>query len=208
MAPTSKTRRNAKPESRKEQVDQRLIKALGHPTRTRALAILNERVASPKELAQEIGDGLSQVSYHVRVLLDCGYIELVKTKPRRGATEHYYRGVRRALLPDEAWRKLPPQIKQGISIGVLNETFEDAAESLKAGTFDERKDRHLSWTPLIVDGDGWRELTSLLAETLERAFDIQAESAARLSGAAEESIAATLAMMGFESARGAGQGAG
>ncbi len=204
MASANKTRKNANPGSRQEQVDQRLIKALGHPTRTRTLSILNERVASPKELAEEIGDGLSQVSYHVKVLLDCGYIELVKTKPRRGATEHYYRGIRRALLPDDAWRKLPAQVKEGISIGVLNETFEDVTESLKAGVFDRRKDRHLSWTPLIVDGEGWRDFTALLAATLERAFDIQAESAARLSGAGETGVSATLAMMGFESGRGSG----
>lgn len=204
LASANKTRKNANPGSRQEQVDQRLIKALGHPTRTRTLSILNEKVASPKELAEEIGDGLSQVSYHVKVLLDCGYIELVKTKPRRGATEHYYRGIRRALLPDDAWTKLPAQVKEGISIGVLNETFEDVTESLKAGVFDRRKDRHLSWTPLIVDGEGWRDFTALLAATLERAFDIQAESAARLSGAGETGVSVTLAMMGFESGRGSG----
>ena len=198
MAPRDKTKKKPAP---KEQVDQRLIKALGHPTRTRALSILNERVASPSELANELGDGLSQVSYHVKVLLDCGYIELVKTEPRRGAVEHYYRAVRRAHLPDEAWKMLPEQIKQDISVGVLNETFEDVTESLKAGLFNAREDRHLSWTPFVVDGEGWADFTALLAETLERAFDIQAESSARLNGAGDESIAATLSMMGFESAR-------
>lgn len=52
------------------------------------LAILNERVASPNELSQQLDEGLSQVSYHVKVLVDCDCIELVRTKPRRGAVEH------------------------------------------------------------------------------------------------------------------------
>ena len=198
MAPPSKTKKKV---TLADQVDQRLIKALGHPIRTHALSILNERVASPNELANELGEGLSQVSYHIKVLRDSGFIELVKTEPRRGAVEHYYRAVRRALLPDEAWQMLPEEIKKDISVGIINETFEDVAKSLKAGTFNARKDRHLSWTPLIVDGEGWTDFTELLAETLDRVFEIQAESVARLSGSDGEKIAATLAVMGFESAR-------
>ncbi len=52
----------------KSKLDQRLIKALAHPLRVEILAILNERVASPNELAKGLGEGLSQVSYHVKVL--------------------------------------------------------------------------------------------------------------------------------------------
>ena len=66
-------------------VDHRLIRALGHPIRVRALTILNERVASPNELARQLGAHLGSVSYHVRILLELGAIELVKTEPRRGA---------------------------------------------------------------------------------------------------------------------------
>ncbi len=51
----------------KRKLDQRLIKALAHPLRVEILAILNERVASPNELAKGLGEGLSQVSYHVKV---------------------------------------------------------------------------------------------------------------------------------------------
>lgn len=68
-----------------------MVKALSHELRVEILTILNERVASPNELAKELGEGLSQVSYHVKVLRDYGTITLVKTVPRRGAVEHYYR---------------------------------------------------------------------------------------------------------------------
>ena len=40
---------------RPEYIDQRLIKALGHPVRVHALAILNERVASPNEIVEGAG---------------------------------------------------------------------------------------------------------------------------------------------------------
>ena len=51
-------------------VDPRLAKALSHPMRTRILAILNERVASPNEISEMIDERLPNVSYHVRALLD------------------------------------------------------------------------------------------------------------------------------------------
>jgi DNA-binding transcriptional ArsR family regulator len=77
--------------SKEASVDPRLIKALGHPVRVRALAILNERVASPSELAEELGEALGNVAYHVKVLEENGAIELVRTAPVRGALEHFYR---------------------------------------------------------------------------------------------------------------------
>ncbi|MBJ7469649.1 MAG: helix-turn-helix transcriptional regulator [Solirubrobacteraceae bacterium] len=46
---------------------------------------------SPMMLHTELGDPLGNVSYHVRALLDAGLIELVRTEPRRGAIEHFYR---------------------------------------------------------------------------------------------------------------------
>ena len=66
--------------------------------RARILAILNERVASPNEIAEMIDERLPNVSYHVRALLDLGCIELVDTAQRRGAIEHYYRALRAPVL--------------------------------------------------------------------------------------------------------------
>lgn len=72
-----------------------MINGLSHPVRARVLAILDQREASPKEIADLLGEKLSNVSYHVRVLRDSGLIELVGTSPRRGALEHHYRSISR-----------------------------------------------------------------------------------------------------------------
>jgi DNA-binding transcriptional ArsR family regulator len=73
--------------------DERLGRALGHPLRHRLLRVLTDRVASPKELAAHLAEPLPNVSYHVRVLAELGCVELVRTVPRRGALEHYYRAL-------------------------------------------------------------------------------------------------------------------
>jgi DNA-binding transcriptional ArsR family regulator len=80
-------------DSKEAPVDQRLIKALGHPVRLRVLDILNARVASPSELAKELEEPLGNVAYHVKILEETGSIELVRTAPVRGALEHFYRAT-------------------------------------------------------------------------------------------------------------------
>ena len=67
-------------------------RALGHPTRVallRELAVVD--VASPRILAERLGQPLGRVAYHVRTLRGWRVLELTSTTPRRGAVEHHYR---------------------------------------------------------------------------------------------------------------------
>ena len=84
----------------------RMAKALSHPIRMQILTILHKRVASPNQIAQELGEGLSQVSYHVKVLKEYKCIELVRTEPRRGAVEHFYRATARSFFSDDEFKSL------------------------------------------------------------------------------------------------------
>jgi DNA-binding transcriptional ArsR family regulator len=189
----TKTKRGAK-----TGVDQRLVKALAHPLRVEILAILNERMASPNELSKELEEGLSQVSYHVKVLKDFECIEMVKTEPRRGAVEHYYRATARAFLSDREWQKLPDSIKPGMSAAFVKMLIGDVIEALNGGTFDARDDRHVSWTPGVVDEQGWAESVDLVNETLNQLIKIHEGSAKRLAKSGEEGIPATAVLMNFE----------
>lgn len=198
-AKTSKTQQGAAKVSRhRGTVDQRLVRAMGHQVRVQALIILNERVASPNEISKELGESVGHVSYHIKVLKECECIELVDTAPRRGAMEHYYRATDRAFFNAKEWAALPASIRPGLSSSGLKTVFNDAASALLAGTFDKRTDRHLSWTPMIVDEKGWEEIQAGLAAMLDKVIEIQASSAARLAKADAAGIPVTVAMMGFE----------
>ncbi len=179
-------------------IDQRLVKALAHPLRVQILMILNERMASPNELSKELEEGLSQVSYHVKVLKDFECIEMVKTEPRRGAVEHYYRATERAYLADRDWEHLPDSIKPGVTASVFESIIQDVVGAIEGGTFNARDDVHMSWTPGVVDEKGWSESADLLNETLAKLIDIQAASAKRLAKSDEEGIPATAVLMNFE----------
>jgi len=172
-----------------------MAKALAHPLRVQLLSALNEGVASPNELAKRLNEPLTNVSYHVRMLHDLGCIELVETEPRRGALEHYYRAIMRPFFGDRDWKRLPKNARGSISDAVLQLVWDDAAEAIKTGQFDDRENRHLSRSVLCVDQQGWDELNELLVETLDRAMQIQADSATRASKEDTERFSANLVML-------------
>ena len=172
-----------------------MAKALAHPLRVQLLAALNEGVASPNELAKKLNEPLTNVSYHVRMLHDLGCIELVDTEPRRGALEHYYRAIVRPFFSDRDWKRLPKNTRGSISDATLQLVWDDTAEAIKTGLFDEREDRHLSRSVLCMDEQGWDQLNDLLAQTLDQAMQIQADSASRAAKADTDRFGVNVVMM-------------
>ncbi len=80
-----------------------LFVALAHPLRRRILRkmIKDEAEISPRDLALALGEQLSRLSYHVRVLTWCGAIELARTDQVRGSTQHFYR-----VIVDARWARM------------------------------------------------------------------------------------------------------
>ena len=71
----------------------------------------------------ELGAPLGVVSYHVRMLRDYDCVELVRTEPRRGALQHFYRATARPNLDDDQWRTLP----SGLRGELTGETLTDSS---------------------------------------------------------------------------------
>src|SRR5215207_1723586 len=161
-----------KTKNKKEGVEQVVAKAFAHPLRVQILIILNEKVASPNMLAQHLDQSLNLVAYHVRVLEKYDCIELVDTKQRRGATEHFYRATRRQFLTDSELARLPKSLRPGLAGAMLKSVFNDIEEASQSGTLEEVDDLHLSRTPMVVDKQGWSEVSDLLKETLDRVLEI------------------------------------
>jgi DNA-binding transcriptional ArsR family regulator len=184
---------------KKDGVEQIVAKAFAHPLRVQILIILNERVASPNMLSQDLDQSLNLVAYHVRVLEKYDCIELVDTKQRRGATEHFYRATRRQFLTDSEWSRMPSVLRPGLSGAMLKSVFDDVEEAVTKGTFDELDDRHLSRVPMVVDKQAWGDVVDLLANTLDRVLEIQAEASQRLAESGEEGMLTKVEMLHFKS---------
>lgn len=165
-------------------LDERLIKAIAHPLRQRILERLNQVEASPTNLADQLGERLGNVAYHVNVLKETGAVELVDTRQVRGAVEHIYRATARPLFDDEHWARLPLSLRRQLFDLNLQQVWEHIVEAAQRGGLDDPK-THISWTALDLDRRGTEEMAELLMATLERALEIHAESAGRLTGVEE-----------------------
>ena len=188
-----------KTKNKKDGVEQIVAKAFAHPLRVQILIILNEKVASPNMLAQQLDESLNLVAYHVRVLEKYDCIELVDTKQRRGATEHFYRATRRQLLSDDQWAQMPASLRPGMAGAILKSIFEDIETASKAGTLDTVDDVHVSRTPMVLDQEGWSDVSALLQSSLDRLLEIQAEASKRIATDDAEGILAKVHLLHFKS---------
>jgi predicted transcriptional regulator len=160
---------------------ERLMRGMNHPLRFELLVHLNDREWSPRELSDYLAEGLSQVSYHVQVLLEYGLIELTRTEPVRGATEHFYRATTRTIITKDMAREIPRNSRRGLIGVALEEVIEDVTESMALGLYDSRDDYVVARIPMMLDEQGCEDGHALGAEYIEGMLKIAGESATRLA---------------------------
>lgn len=179
--------------------DPALAKAYAHPLRVQILGLLENRVATPAQLATEMGAGLSQTSYHVRQLRAFGLIKLVERRVKRGAVEHYYTATVRPTITDVGWSQVPKIVKRAMVGGAIAQAGKELAESADRGGLD-RDDMHFTRTRLTLTREGWKEVSRVLTDALERIDAIAATSAVEPEDDPDvERDEATVVMLLFES---------
>jgi DNA-binding transcriptional ArsR family regulator len=179
--------------------DPRYVKAMSHPLRVRILALLQERPASPVELARWLHATVGTVAYHVRTLRSLGLIELVSETRVRGGLAYHYRPTIGPLVSPRAWADASPVAKQAAvgasldtiadyalaaaakaAVGASLDTIADYARGAAAtGGFDTPS-APLARVPMRLDPQGWQEASEACLEVRGRLDDIAAAAAERL----------------------------
>lgn len=177
--------------------DPRYVKALAHPLRIRILALLEERDASPVQLAEHLDATLGTVAYHVRTLERLGLIEMVATHQRRGATEHVYAAREHPRISDQAWSAASPMAKHVMIASVLSQAGQYATQSATAGGFD-RTESHITRTALKLDEKGWVALSEATKKWLAQVQRIEEQTEKRTGKSIEETFDVGLVIMLFE----------
>lgn len=180
------------------ELDTRLLRALGNPARQRILTVLNERVATAREIAAETGLELIRVQEHLLALIADDAVECVGYDA--------YRAAIRPFLDDAHWAQLPVETRRRLFAQNVQQILDHVEPALTGGGFDDIRS-HVSLTRVELDARGWDEVADLLAGVLEEVMDVHAESMERVRrGESREVIAAELAVLHFRKAeRGARQ---
>jgi DNA-binding transcriptional ArsR family regulator len=180
--------------------DPRLVKALAHPVRIQILRSLQGRVASPREISEEISVRLPNVSYHTRVLQRIGVIELVKTRQRRGAVEHYYRAKGTLRITDRVWDQVPEIVKSAMAGAAIDQAVRSITSAASLDGFS-RKEAVVTRLVMDLDEQGFRDLSAAAGALIERAAEIENECARRRASDHDApSLPTGLVTMMFEAA--------
>lgn len=179
-------------------IEEQISLLLAHPLRMEILVVLIERRAAPSEIKDLLKAKLSDVSYHVKKLLEMNMIELVKTEQRRGQMAHIYRAVMRPVWSNEEWEKLSQEERERYSAWTVQLLIQDVVLAISGRTFQRRGDAHTSRSILQVDEQGWHDLNEMHDELLAAGFRIEKESLKRLRKSKEESFPIRSVLFCFE----------
>lgn len=174
--------------SQRRKATENRIKAMGHPVRAAVLRILADRTASPAEMARELEEELSNVSYHTKQLVEFECAELVSTRPVRGALEHFYRATERHLIDTEEWEELDPIVAEDLVCEFMQKILDDFVTSARSQLIGGDKDFHLTRTPLVLDKEGLQEALEAHERARLEILEIESRSARRLVESGEAGI--------------------
>jgi DNA-binding transcriptional ArsR family regulator len=108
-------------------VDQRLFRAVAHPSR---IAILEAMVGSDGlslgQISERLGVGAANANYHLGVLLTCGAIEAVG--PPSQEAEPLFRLGLLSQIAKQSWREISPSVQADASTALLQSFLGRAAK--------------------------------------------------------------------------------
>jgi DNA-binding transcriptional ArsR family regulator len=178
-------------------VDERILRALGDPTRQRVLTLLNERVATSREIARDLDIPEGEVKEHLRVLVEN---DAAEAGDDEDSSSTWYRATIRPFLDDEHWARLPLEARRALFALTIRQIVEHVAPALAEEGFDDPR-AHVSITRIDLDRRGWDEVADVLAGVLEEVMDIHSESVDRVTrGESDGTMSAELAVLLFERA--------
>jgi len=187
-----------------EEYSRRLSKIFKSKTNLKIVAECNLREVSPSGFAQEFAAGdVPEIARRFRLLARDGWLVKVRSESggrRRGATETFYRATRPAIFDTRCWAQVPTAIRRRDSWRIFEQMAEQAREAMDAGTFDARSDRHLTWTPLVLDELGWIQVIKAVDSVFFATLQEQRAARHRLARSGEEPRFFTVHLTAFESA--------
>lgn len=189
--------------ARSRQAIENHLEAMKHPLRHRCFEVLHTRVASPKEISDELGEPLTHVAHHVKRLVKLGCAEEVDQRQVRGAVEHFYKATEQVLVDTEDWDRLCAEdvtFAKHLRGTFMQSQLDEFTASAKAGIFEEDDRWHITRNPIVVDAQGQEEALELGRRVQAELAEIVQRSTARQS---DESIPMAACISIFRTVRSA-----
>lgn len=182
---------------------ERLAIIYADPLRLTIVTELFRREMSPSRFQAAFGGGsLSRVDHHFKRLAESGWLRQVRVESgsgRRGGVEHFYRAPKLPVLDTDAWDRLPVTVREEFSWRMFEQFAERVKDAFEGGTLDERQDRHLTWTPLVLDQAGREHVLAVAEALFYSLLEEERDAELRIERSGETPINATVGIVVFDS---------
>jgi DNA-binding transcriptional ArsR family regulator len=197
-AKRGKKRRREK--KQRKRIEDAVQYALAHKIRVEILILLNEASYTVAEVAELIDIPISNVSNHIRRMLDDGSIEVGKRKTRRGTIVHWYRAVELPYYSKEEAETLTEMERQVTAGLVVQSGLAEVMAALFKGYLADFR-TILSWDWYNVDRQGRDDLEAENLRHLDRIREIECEAINRCAESGEETTPILVSLFSFVRAR-------
>lgn len=128
------------------------------------LAELNKRDMSVKQFHREFAGDVSEwvVRHRFDRLKKLAWVAIVDKVKRRGAEEYIYRATKPAVVDNGPWADVPDALREAEAWTTLERLSGLVKEAIVSGAFDIRDDRHLSWSIVALDREGWEKVVAAM----------------------------------------------
>ncbi|MBT2445488.1 helix-turn-helix transcriptional regulator [Streptomyces sp. ISL-36] len=160
------------------------LKALAHPLRMRLYrALFVARTATASQLADQVDEAVSLVSYHLRKLADHGLIEEAETRSADGRERWWRPSSYGFSVRDEDIRDAPEMVAASAALG---RTINAQRAELHSRFLDERLTWSDEWRSASLSSEWLPRLTAAELTALGKELEAVIEKYDRRARAAEE----------------------
>jgi hypothetical protein len=179
----------------------RFSKVLADALCMKILVAANREAISAKTFRAIHGGDIRAIRNRLKRLEGLGWLAKVSEKTggkRRGAVEKFYRAAAPILDSEDTW-KVPRSVKASPMWQAFEEIATSAVAAIRAGTFDQRPDRHTSWSLLRLDRQGLESIVASMEALRSFILDEQRRARDRMAESGEKAICMTIVATIFES---------
>lgn len=168
----------------------RISKIFSDPLNLEIISRLNRRTMSPTELSDALGGiSVEELDRKCKMLVKLGWVVKVDQRTggyRRGATENFYRATSPAASEAELFSDMPEHVRRMEGWRIFERFCQSALSAVRAGTFNQRPERHLTLSTLLVDELGWSQVIASLRACSRSLAGAEQEARRRLAAAGDE----------------------
>jgi DNA-binding transcriptional ArsR family regulator len=189
-----------KKEKKRKRIAEAVQYALSHRIRIEILTLLNEGSYTAGEVAEVTEIALSNVSNHLKRMLEDGSIEVAKEEVRRATNIYWYRAVDIPEYSQEEAEALTETERQNIAGWIVQSGSAEVVAALWKGNLADPR-TILSWDWYNVDKQGRDDVEAENVRHLQRLRQIECESLNRSAKSEEETTPLLVSLFAFVRAR-------